>query len=202
MQLRRFVGFIDIGVASVLLVALALPAREMYATAAQKGTEAEQFALALAEAHSLAHPDDGAATDELARRLGGLGFKDWALEAALRGSDRARQSPSRWRALMAASVAFGDRNDAVPALDYANRALSACGEASAACPEHEQIRMKEYQRQLDAGVAAGIDPRLGPEAVKAFRRAGESALRQIHLGGHDADRAPAPSREPARNNPP
>jgi hypothetical protein len=202
MQLRRFVGLIDIGVASVLLVAIALPAREMYAAAAQKGPEAEQFALALAEAHSLAHPDDGAATDELSHRLGVAGFKDWALEAALRGSERARQSPSRWRALMAASVAFGDRNDAVPALDYANRALSACDEPQAACPEYERIRMTEYQRQLDAGVASGIDPRLGPEAVRAFRRAGESALRQIHLGGHDADRAPTPSPGPAGNNPP
>lgn len=201
MQLRRFVGFIDIGVASVVLVAIALPAREMYASAAQKGTPADQFALALAEARSLAHPDDGGATDELSRRLGVIGFKDWALEAALRGSERARQSPSRWRALMAASVAFGDRNDAVPALDYANQALSACEDPQAACPEYERIRMKEYQRQLDAGVASGIDPRLGPDAVRAFRRAGERALRQIHLG-HDTDRAPAPSPGPDRNNPP
>ena len=203
MQLRRFVGFIDIGVASVLLVAIALPPREMYATAAQKGTEAEQFGLALAEAHTMAHPDDGAATDELSRRLGVAGFKDWALESALRGSERAKQSPSRWRALMAASVAFGDRNDAVPALDYANRALSACDDQPAACPAYEQVRMKQYQQQLDAGVAAGIDPRLGPEAVRAFRRAGESGLRQIHLGGHDGshevDRAPSPPAGPARN---
>lgn len=203
MQLRRFVGLVDIGIASVLLVAIILPAREMYATSAQKAPDDQQFALALAEARTLAHPDDGAAVDELSRQLGAAGFKDWALDTALAGSERTRQSASRWRALLAASVAFGDRNDAVPALDYANRALSACDDHPAACPAYEQIRMKQYQQQLDAGVAAGIDPRLGPDAVRAFRRAGERALRQIHLGGREAEPAAQPTPGgTVRNNPP
>jgi len=47
--------------------------------------------------------------------------------------------------------------------------------------------MKLYQEHLDAGVASGIDPHKGPDAVRAFRRAGERALRQIRLGG-DRDR--------------
>jgi hypothetical protein len=202
MQPRRFVGLIDIGVAGVVLVALALPAREMYAAAAQRSPEDQQFALALAEARTLIHPDDGAAVDELARRLGAAGFKDWALDTALAGSQATQASPTRWRALLAASVAYGDRNDAVPALDYANRALSACDDHPTACPAYEQVRMKQYQQQLDAGVAAGIDPRLGPDAVRAFRRAGERALRQIHLGGHDADPAPVAPTGAVRNNPP
>lgn len=194
MQLSRFVGLIDLGVATVVLVTIALPAREMYASAAQRGSESERFSLALAEARTMAHPDDGAAVDELSRRLGAAGFKDWAIEAALHGSEHAKQSPTRWRALLATSAAFGDRNDAVPALDYVNRALSAC--KPPACPAHEKVRMEQYQQQLEAGVRSGIDPHRGPEAAKAFRHAGESALRQIHLGGHDVERgstAPTPA---------
>lgn len=191
MQLQRYVGLIDLAVATVVLVLVVLPAREMYASAAQKGTETEQFALALAEARTMAHPDDGAAVDDLSRRLSASGFKDWAIESALHGSERARQSPTRWRALLAASVAFVDRLDVVPALDYANRALSACKDQPASCPSWERIRMELYQQHLDAGVRSGIDPHRGPEAAKAFRRAGESALRPIHLGGHDTERGSA-----------
>jgi hypothetical protein len=215
MHLSRFVGLVDLAVAAVVLVMIVLPPREMYAGAAQKGSPAEQFALALAEARTMAHPDDGAAVDELARRLGAAGFKDWAIEAALRGSERAMQSPTRWRALLATSVAFVDRLDVVPALDYANRALSACQSVETAggtggardarpqaCPSWEQVRMKLYQQHLDAGVKSGIDPRRGPEAAKAFRHAGEGALRQIHLGGHDVERGSAtPAPGPGSNRP-
>jgi hypothetical protein len=188
MQPQRFVSLIDLGVATIVLVMIVLPAREMYASAAQKGTPAEQFSLALAEARTMAHPDDGAAVDELARRLGAAGFKDWAIEAALRGSERTKQAPTRWRALLAASVAYVDRLDVVPALDYANRALSACKDQQPACPNWEQLRIELYQQHLDAGVKSGIDPHRGPAAAKAFRHAGESALRQIHLGGRDVER--------------
>jgi len=196
MRLSRHVGFIDLGVATVVLVTLVLPAREMYASAVGAGSDAEQFALALAEARTMARPDDGAAIDGLTRRLGAAGEKDWAIEVAVRGSERAPSSPTRWRALLAASVALVDRLDVVPALDYANRALSTCGDHPEACPSWEQIRMQLYQEHLDAGVKSGIDPHRGPEAAQAFRRAGESALRQIHLGGRGAERgatgAPAP----------
>jgi len=195
MQLQRFVGvgLVDLGVATIVVATLVLPAREMQAGPAHKASEPEQFALALAEARTMAHPDDGAAVDDLARRLGSAGFKDWAIESAIRGSDRAKQSPTQWRALLAASVAFVDRLDVVPALDYANRAIAACEAQQAACPSWEQIRMKLYQQNLDAGVKSGIDPHRGPEAAKAFRRAGEGALRQIHLGGHDVERGSATS---------
>src|SRR3954469_1113563 len=125
MRLLRYVGFIDLGVATVVLVALVLPPREMYASAVGAGSDVEQFALALAEARTLARPDDGAAIDDMARRLGAAGEKDWAIEIAVRGSERAKSSPTRWRALLATSVALVDRLDVVPALDYANRALSA-----------------------------------------------------------------------------
>jgi hypothetical protein len=197
MRLSRLVNFIDLPVAVIVLVALLLPAREMYAGSALKGPqsakaiEAEQLALGLAEARTMAHPGDGAAIDDLSRKLGAAGFKDWAIEVAMRGSEHARQSPDRWRALLATSVAYVDRLDVVPALDYANQALAACDRVSAgqpaACPSWEQVRMALYQQHLDAGVKSGVDPHRGLAAIKAFRRAGESGLRQIHLGGRDVE---------------
>jgi hypothetical protein len=180
MKLGRFVGLIDLGILTLVAVALFLPPREMYASSSYKG---DDFKLALAEARTIAAPDDGKAVDELARRLGEAGFKDWAIEAALDGSARAEKSPSRWRALLAASVAYVDRIDVVPALDYANRALTACEQAretggQAACPSWEEVRMRLYHQHLDAGVRSGINPRQDP---KGFRAAGESGIRQIRL---------------------
>jgi hypothetical protein len=201
MRLSRFVGFVDLGVAAVVLVMLALPAREMYASSAHPSAAPEQFALALAEARTIARPEDGAAIDDLSRRLGLAGAKDWAVDVAVRGSDRARQSPTRWRALFAAAEALVDRHDVVPALDYANRALSVCEDHAAACPSWEQVRMRLYQQLLDAGVKSGIDPRRGPEALRAFQRASESGVRQIHLGGHDVERGAAPGAGSGRNYP-
>src|SRR4051794_24342944 len=158
MQLPRFVGLFDLGVATIVLVAVVLPAREMYAGPATKGSDADQFALALAEARTVAHPADGASVDELARRLSAVGFKDWAIESAVRGAERAKDSPTAWRALLAASVAFVDKRDVIPALDYANRALASCEARAETCPSWEEIRMKLYQQHLDAGVKSKIDP--------------------------------------------
>jgi len=194
MKLPRFVGrtwLLDLGVMTVVAVAVLLPAREMYASSVFKGDDAQQFQAALAEARTMATPRDGMAVEELGRRLGDAGQRDWAVEATVHASDRAKDSPSRWRALLAASVAYIDRLDVVPALDYANRALTACHSAqeagdAAACPSWEEIRMTLYQKHLDAGVKSGIDPRHDPNG---FRKAGESALLQIHLGtGHDKER--------------
>lgn len=183
MRLPRFVGLADLGVVTVVAVALFLPNREMYAGPAFKGDDAKTFALALAEAKTIARPQDGAAIEELSRQLGEVGFKDWAIEAALIGSDRGKGSPTRWRALLATSVAFVDRLDVKEALDYANMSLSECESsrasgAAGACPSWEEVRMKLYQQHLDAGVKSGIDPRRDP---MGFRRAGESALRSIRL---------------------
>jgi hypothetical protein len=191
MALPRFMSLVDFAVLAVVAVALFLPAREMYAQNAIKGDE---FAVALAEARTMASPGDGAAVEDFTRKLGEAGLKDWAVESAVRMSDRAKDSPTRWRALIAASVAYIEKLEVVEALDYANRALAACeltreqeaarvakGEkiAVSACPSWEEIRMRLYQSHLDAGVKSGIDPRVDPQA---FRRAGEAALRQIHIG--------------------
>jgi hypothetical protein len=193
MELRRYVGLVDLGVATTIAAALLLPPREMYASAAIKGDGARQFAVAVAEARTIAKPADGLAVEDFARKLGESGMKDWAVEFAQRASDRAKDSPTRWRALLATSVAYADEIDAVPALEYANRAVAACEAArekgaAEACTDPDEVRMQLYQQHLDLGVKSGIDPRKGPAAAAAFRRAGEAALRQIHL---------VPQRQPA-----
>jgi hypothetical protein len=191
MKLPHFIGLVDLGIATVVAVAVLLPAREMYASAVIKGDDAKQLEVALAEARTMANPGDGMAVEELGRLLDDAGQKDWAIEATVHASDRAKDSPTRWRALLAASVAYIERLDVVPGLDYANRALTACHSAQeagdlAACPSWEEIRMTLYQKHLDAGVKSGIDPHHDPNG---FRKAGESALLQIHLGtGHDKER--------------
>lgn len=183
MKWSRVFSLVDIGILTLAAVALFLPPREMYASSSYKGDEAKRFSLALAEARTIARPDDGKHVDDFARLMGEGGYKDWAVEAALDGSDRAKDSPTRWRALLAASVAFVDRVDVIPALDYANRALAACESArekggQAACPTWEEVRIRLYHQHLDAGVKSGINPRQDPQG---FRAAGESGIRQIRL---------------------
>jgi hypothetical protein len=180
MALPRFISPIDFAILAVVAVAVFLPPREMYAENAIKGDE---FGVALAEARTMASPGDGKAIEDFTRKLGEAGLKDWAIEASVRLADRAKDSPTRWRALIAASVAYIEKLEVVPALDYANRALAACEQAQKtagnACPTWEQIRMQLYQQHLDAGVKSGIDPKVDP---RGFRRAGEAALRQIRIG--------------------
>lgn len=182
----RFFNLLDISVVTVVAVAIFLPSRKMHASNAIKGEEAKQFAVALAEARTIARPDDGLAVEDFAKKLAEADLKDWAVEASVKASERAKDSPTRWRALIAASVAYVEKLEVVKALDYANRALSSCEAArekgdAAACPSWEEVRMRLYQQHLNAGVESKIDPRLDPAG---FRRAGESALRQIYIGGH------------------
>ena len=197
MQLARFFGLVDLGILTVVAVAVLLPPREMYASDAIKGDDHAQLAVALAEARTIARPNDGQATEDFVRALDEASLKDWAIDASVAASDRAKDSPSRWRALLAASTAYVDRLDVVPGLDYANRALGACEAArdkgdAAACPTWEQIRMQLYQQSLDAGVKSGIDPRRDP---RGFRKASESTMREIHIGpNRDTERGSAAPR--------
>ena len=183
----RVFSLVDLAILTVVAVALFLPAREMHAAPAFKGDDAHEFALSLAEARMIAQPNDGRAVEDFTRHLDEAGAKDWAIETAVRGSERAKDSPTRWRALIAASTAFVDRLDVKPALDFANRALAACTSAqekgdAAACPSWEEIRMELYQHHLDAGVKSGIDPHVD---AAGFRHASEAGLRQIRLKEHD-----------------
>lgn len=178
MKLPRFVGLVDLTVLAVITAAILLPPRPMLASDVIKGSEADRFAVAHAEALVIAAPASGAKIADLAAKLGDAGQRDWAIEVAIEGSDRAKPSPDRWRALMATSVALVDRLDVVPALDFINQALVACAEHRDACPKWEEVRMDLYRQHLAAGVASGIDPRKDPVG---FRKAGESGLRPVRL---------------------
>lgn len=194
MKLPRSINLVDIAMITILLVMVVLPARRMYASSALKGDDrAAQFKLALAEARTMAYPTDGAHTADLARLLGDANFKDWAIEVALDGAARAKGTPTEWRALLAASIAYVDHLDVVPALDYGTRALSTCQLMAGGCPSWEEVRMRLYQQHLDAGVKSGIDPRRDP---KGFRAAGEGAVRTIRLNTQDRENAPSPPRAP------
>lgn len=173
MRLTRYVGFIDLGIAAVILVMIVLPPREMYAAAAHKGTESEQFALALAEAKTVARPKDTSAVSELSRRLATDGFRDWAVESALRAQDQTSTQADHWRTLLATSVAYIDRFDIEPALDYANRAVAWCKDPQKQCPSFELIRMQAYRAHLEGSAKSGINPWRDPDG---FNRAGENAL--------------------------
>jgi hypothetical protein len=194
MQLPRLFNLVDLGIVTVIAVAVILPPREMYASDIVKGGDDAQFKLALAEARTIARPEDGHAAESFTRMLDDANQKDWAIDAGVSASERAKGSPTRWRALFATAAAYVDRLDVVPGLDYANRALAACDNETGACPSWEQIRMELYQQSLDAGVKSGIDPRRDP---RGFRKASESVIREIRLGpGHDRERGsavPAPS---------
>jgi hypothetical protein len=180
MALPRFFGLVDLGIAAVVAVAIFLPAREMQAQNAIKGDE---FQVALAEARTMARPSDGAAVEDLTRKLSEAGMKDWAVETSVRLADRDKTSLTRWRALIAASVAYIEKVEVKQALEYANMAIAACESArekdAAACPPFEEVRMRFYQQHLDAGVKSGIDPKVDPVG---FRKAGQTGLRQIYIG--------------------
>lgn len=185
MQLGRMVGIVDLGVAAVIAVLIALPSRQMYATPVFKADPGAQFAVAIAEARTIARPADGQAVADLTRALDEAGQKDWAIDEAVRGSERAKASPSLWRALFAASGAFVERLDVIRGLDYANRALAACRASRRSedgCPSWEEVRLSLFQQSLDAGVRAGIDPRRNP---RGFREALDKGMLQIHLTPHD-----------------
>jgi hypothetical protein len=177
-KLLGTVGLLDLAILTILLVMVVLPPREMFASAALKGDDHAQFAVALAEARTMAHANDGTYAADLARRLGDANQKDWAIEVSVAGAKQAKGTPSEWRALLAASIAYVDKLDVVAALDYANRALTTCQAQQGGCPSWEEVRMKLYHQHLDAGVKSGIDPRRDP---KGFRAAGEGAVRTIRL---------------------
>lgn len=194
MRFVRYVSLIDVVTAVMVVFILVLPQRTMLVAWAGKGDAPVHYSLAISEARSIDDRKDGQLISELARRLGAAGYGDWAVEAGARGSVEAEGSPSQWRALLATSVAYVERLEAVPALDYVRKALAACAAARAVdervCPSFEEIRMDLYARHLDAGVASGIDARKDPTG---FRRAGEAGLRAIHIG----DKKSAPATEPA-----
>ena len=181
MQIHRLLSLTDLVVLVVVAVILFLPGREVTAEPPAKMNADTRLALAFAEARARANPADGKAVADVARRLGEVGQLDWAVQAAYVGAERAARSPTRWRALLAASIAHADRLEVKEALELANLTLAECAEVGeVACPSHEEVRVEIYQRHLDAGVRSGIDPKKDPNG---FREKGEAALRQVRALG-------------------
>ena len=171
----------DITVAIVVIAFVALPDRVPGVKRAFKVGDAEARAIGWQQARVAAHPDDGQAAAALADALIDAGQTDAALRVAAEAAARAGDT-TRWRALLAVSVAHAERVEVEDALDWAQRALVACQQAQTIaeihCPSYEEVRVDIYGRQLDAGIKAGIDPRVDP---LAFRRAAEQALRTVRV---------------------
>jgi hypothetical protein len=178
------IGPVDIAVVVVLLLAVAMPPREVVATAAIKGDNASTFPLALAEARTIAQPTDGGARADFARKLDDIKQNDWAIEDAARGAAIATPATA-WRAWLAVSVGYVDRLDAAMAFELVQKALKVCDPST--CPPWERARMEIYRDHLDAGLRAGIDPKRDPEG---FRRAGERGLHAAHISGYDYQAEP------------
>ena len=179
MQLRRYVGLVDLGIVTVVAAGIAMPPREMFASPALKANEQATFALALAEARTIAQPTDTNRASDYSHRLDAAGFKDWAVEAGSDGAERASAAPDRWRALFATSIAYINRLEPKPALDYANRALTTCqsvGEAG--CPSWENTRIRILRDYLVS--ARDIDPKKDPQK---FLKMGDGGIRTIRIGG-------------------
>jgi hypothetical protein len=184
MQLKRFVGLVDLGILTVVLLAVAMPPREMLASNAMKAPEEQKFALALAEARVIAEPGHAGRTEELARQLGIANYKDWAVEAALDGSKRSKAQPDWWRTKLAASTAYIDRLEVVKALEQGEEAVKACTAAGdAACPSWEKTRMVLYRDHVKACIdAQAYDPKTGRvNDPKKCREAGEGKIRTINI---------------------
>jgi hypothetical protein len=171
----------DITVAIVLVAFAVLPDRTPGVKDAFAADDAQARLIAREQARVAAHPEDGGAAAALANALIDVGQTDAALRIAAEGAQRAGAT-SKWRALLAVSVAHAERVEVREAFDYATQALTACHTAQAIaethCPSFEEVRVDIYGRQLDAGIRAGIDPRVDPVA---FRAAAEAALRTVNV---------------------
>lgn len=187
-------SLVDIAVAIVVLVALFLPSRSLNASQVVRLDDAARRELAFAEARAAVRPDDGPAVFRMTRLFDDAKQWDWAVQVAASAAAAAPDSPTRWRTLMAVSSAHIERYEAPEALDYATQAVAACERiGGTSCPSWEQIRLELYHRHLEAGVKSGIDPRKDPIG---FRRAGETALRQVRTIGTGVAPAPAPAPAP------
>jgi hypothetical protein len=205
MKFVRLISVIDIAVLGVAAVAIGLPPRTMQAAQASRLKGDDEVRAALQEARAIAHPTDGKAVEQASQLMSDGGYRDWAVEMPRAFSERYKDSPVRWQALRAVSVAYLDRFQMTMALDYANRALAACESAGVeACPAWDSIRMDLFAKHLDAGIKSGINPHKDPEG---FAKAAGDSVRHIRLtpragmGGPTPAPSPAPAPTPAPPTP-
>lgn len=189
MRIHRFLSLTDLVVTGVVLVAIFMPKRPLYAVDTYKLEEVERAELAAAEARTLLHPEDGLAAADLADQLSRAEVLDWAVEAADEGAIRAHKE-SAWWAMRAAAYAYADRIDVQPAFDRADASLQACRTLRATLPDPSQCLDSDpcpcwaettgsfYRDYLEAGLKSGIDPRKEP---LKFRAAADSGVRAIGL---------------------
>jgi len=168
-------GLVDICAAVLVLFVLFMPERDVYVSTDYRFVEAGQTDaviadIARAQAQFVAHPD-GRSVDALAQLLATPAVRqhDQALRLAGDTADKTA-TDSRWRALSAIAVVHGDRIEIQEALAFGEKALAACDEPGADCPDYERLRLDLYVEQLRAGmraIARGADPRADPDG---FRR--------------------------------
>jgi hypothetical protein len=173
---RLRIGLLDVCAAVLVVIVLVMPGRDLHVGSGYRYVEPDARPrlladIAEAQASLLAAPGDGARAERLAQILATrpVDQHDQALRVAGEAG-RVTASPSRWRALLAASSAHADRFELRPAHELAVDALEACDAPGATCPPHELVRLRLYAEQLDVGVqamASGADPRVEPER---FRR--------------------------------
>ena len=172
-------GLLDIAGIGVALVAVLLPppSKQVFPVY-DKQSAAAPTEIAAAQAALSRDPQDFAALGRYVDLLAEAGQPDQALRAA--GAAFAQPGPTHWRAAVAVASVHADLLDAKAAYEWAGKALTACDEPGADCPDHERVRVDLYAKALKAGIDSGIDPRVDPEG---FKKAIDSATPMIRVGG-------------------
>lgn len=125
-----------------------------------------------------AAPRDADVAYALATRLVAAGQSDWALRVAGQVAE-ARESSRRWRAFLATSVVHAERIEMKRALEWAEKAYSACKEEESGCRLHEAARLETYIIALRAGIESGVDPKVDP---RAFDKAVYRTIPTVYAG--------------------
>jgi hypothetical protein len=81
--------------------------------------------------------------------------------------------------MVAVSTAHADRFEIRQALEWAEKAISACARDGAGCADHEVGRLEMYASALRAAHESRIDPKRNPEG---FADVVERAVPLIRLG--------------------
>lgn len=192
-------SILDISAAALVVIAILLPGRDSYVTAAyEKPQPSTLRKIAVAQARLVTAPGDGEAAEKLASALGDLGQLDWA--ARVGGATAAQATGgTAWRGYLAASIAHAERVDVTAAHHYAKLALDACKASAATCPDFRRVKLEVYFSQLDRGLVSGIDPREHPAA---FQREISKVFPTVNLDPKTAPAKPAATPPPAAANNP
>ena len=97
MRIHRFLSLTDLVVGVVVLVALFLPRRPLYALDAYKLEPEARADLGAAEARWMLHPESALAAQAFSRQLVEAGQIDWAVEVP-RDTAAVAAPDERWRA--------------------------------------------------------------------------------------------------------